>query len=86
MTCFGESCGYNDEVSFCFEVESDVDEQVECTTPDYACCAGGSSWTFPAARTEPKCGTLTFTDTSITCTTASGHSDTMERYDGNACF
>merc|ERR1712226_1034737 len=64
ITCFGENCGYNDEVSFCFEVNSDVDEEVECKTPDEKCCNGGGSWTFPAGRTEPKCGTLMDSDTA----------------------
>ena len=86
ITCFGEDCGYNDETSFCFEVDSDVDEEVECYSPDDKCCAGGGKWDFPAGRTEPKCGSLNGPDTMIKCKTASGHMDSMSIFDGEYCF
>ena len=75
ITCFGPSCGYEDEVSFCFEVDSDSDERIECQTPDKNCCQGGNLWIFPTGRKEPKCGTLTNPDISVSCTSASGLSD-----------
>ena len=86
ITCFGEDCGYNDETSFCFEVDSDVDEEVECYSPDDKCCAGGGKWDFPAGRTEPKCGSLNGPDTMIKCKTASGHMDSKSIFDGEYCF
>ena len=83
ITCFGENCGYNDETSFCFEVYADVDEEVECYSPDDKCCAGGGKWyNFPAGRTESKCGSLNGPDTMIKCKTASGHMDSMSIFDG----
>ena len=76
ITCFGQSCGYEDEVAFCFEVHSNSDEKIECQTPGEKCCHGGNLWNFPAGRAEPKCGTLTITDISVTCNSTSGLADT----------
>ena len=64
-------------------VDSNVDEEVVCSTPEGNCCAGGGEWTFPAGRTETKCGTLDAPDTNVTCTLTNGNSDTMNRYEGN---
>jgi len=84
ITCFGQDCGYEDEVSFCFKVDSSIDEEVECSTPEEKCCAGGNVWNFPAGRLEPKCGSLNAVDTMVTCTTANGDTDARNRFEENS--
>jgi hypothetical protein len=76
ITCFGQDCGYDDSVSFCFKVISSEDEDVTCSSPNDKCCNGGDTWTFKTSN-DLKCGSLSEEDTSVTCTLENGNFDSL---------